>query len=247
MSEGELDTMDKSSNEFIGLVVTIPWNGRIHLRGRLIGVAFFSGGKDGLYATYLAEKRGVRVPYLLSLKTTIGLSPHWENFQALETLAEAMGKELLTFDMKNGDEVLAEFIGSLDVGYLVVGDVLLDEHLKWVEQLGKEAGVVTLELLWGRDTRELAEEILNASFEYAIIAVNKEKLGREWLGYTFCSVDDLEFFLQRNPNVDPIGEFTEFHTVVLASPLFRGRFTLEILSIEEDERYRWVRFRLVGG
>ena len=208
------------------------------------GVALFSGGKDGLYAVHLAEKSGIEVPYLLALKTTIGLSPHWENFSALETLADAMGKELLTFDMNRGSEALAEFIGSLDVDYLIAGDVLLEDHLRWIERLAGEAGVEPLEPLWGRNTRELAEEILNAGFEYAIIAVNREKLGKEWLGYTFRSVEDLEFFLEKNPGVDPVGEFAEFHTVVLASPLFEGRFALEVLSTEESERYYWVRFEL---
>ncbi|EEB74515.1 diphthine--ammonia ligase [Thermococcus sp. AM4] len=208
------------------------------------GVAFFSGGKDGLYAVHLAERNGIEVPYLLALKTTIGLSPHWENFSALKTLADAMGKELLTFDMNRGSQALAEFIASLDVDYLIAGDVLLEDHLGWIERLAEEAGVKPLEPLWGRNTKELAEEILNTGFEYAITAVNREKLGKEWLGYTFRSVADLELFLERNPGVDPVGEFAEFHTVVLASPLFEGRFVLEILSTEESERYHWVRFEL---
>ncbi|ACS33044.1 PAB0415 family putative ATP pyrophosphatase [Thermococcus gammatolerans] len=208
------------------------------------GVAFFSGGKDGLYAVHLAEKNGIEVPYLLALKTTIGLSPHWENFSALKTLAEAMGKELFTFDMSRGSKALAEFIGSLDVDYLIAGDVLLEDHLRWIERLAEGAGVKPLEPLWGRDTRELAEEILNAGFEHAIIAVNREKLGKEWLGYTFRSLDDLELFLEKNPGIDPVGEFGEFHTVVLASPLFKGRFALEIISTEESERYHWVRSEL---
>ena len=210
------------------------------------GVAFFSGGKDGLYAVYLAEKEGIEVPYLLALKTTIGLSPHWENLKALRTLAEAMGKELLTFDMAKGSGALAEFISTLEVDYLIAGDVLLEDHLRWIERLASEAGVKPLEPLWGKNTRELSEEILKAGFEYAIIAVNKEKLGKEWLGYTFRSVDDLEKFLSKNPGVDPVGEFAEFHTVVLASPLFKERFALEVLSTEESERYYWIRVGLVG-
>uniref|UniRef100_UPI00261BC22C PAB0415 family putative ATP pyrophosphatase n=1 Tax=Thermococcus sp. TaxID=35749 RepID=UPI00261BC22C len=153
-------------------------------------------------------------------------------------------KELLTFDMSRGSEALAEFIGSLEVDYLIAGDVLLEDHLRWIERLAEEAGVKPLEPLWGRNTRKLAEEILKAGFEYAIIAVNREKLGKEWLGYTFRSVADLELFLERNPGVDPVGEFAEFHTVVLASPLFEGRFALEIISTEESERYHWVRFEL---
>ena len=209
------------------------------------GIAFFSGGKDGLYATYLAEKQGIGVPYLLALKTTIGVSPHYENLSELKKLVDAMGKELLIFDMGKGSEALAEFISSLDVDYIIAGDVLLEDHLKWVEWLAEKSGTKALEPLWRRNTFELAKEIINAGFEYSIIAVNKEKLSKEWLGYTFSSLGDLELFLEANPEIDPIGEFGEFHTVVLKCPLFEGRFNLEPLEVEESERYWWLKFRLV--
>ncbi|WP_456321072.1 PAB0415 family putative ATP pyrophosphatase [Palaeococcus sp. (in: euryarchaeotes)] len=209
------------------------------------GIAFFSGGKDGLYATYLAEKQGIGVPYLLALKTTIGVSPHYENLSELKKLVDAMGKELLIFDMGKGSEALAEFISSLDVDYIIAGDVLLEDHLKWVEWLAEKSGTRALEPLWGRNTFELAKEIINAGFEYSIIAVNKEKLSKEWLGYTFSSLGDLELFLEANPEIDPVGEFGEFHTVVLKCPLFEGRFNLEPLEVEESERYWWLKFRLV--
>ncbi|WP_297062377.1 diphthine--ammonia ligase family protein [Thermococcus sp.] len=208
------------------------------------GVAFYSGGKDGLYALYLAEKSGIDVPYLLALKTTIGLSPHWENFGALKTLATTMGKELLTFDMANGSDALAEFLGSLGADYLIAGDVLLEEHKKWVENLAERAGIKALELLWGRDTLDLALEMLREGFEWAIIAVDRKKLPKEALTYTFSSKNDLEDFLKDYPGVDPIGEFGEFHTVVLASPLFEGRFKLAVNSFENSEKYHWVRFEL---
>jgi len=208
------------------------------------GVAFFSGGKDGLYAVYLAERKGISVPYLLALRTTIGLSPHWENLEALKTLAEATGRELITFDMAKGSEALAEFIGSLGVDYLIAGDVLLEDHKKWVEILADKAGVKPLEPLWGMGTLKLAREMLEDNFEWAIIAVDKETLPREALGCTFRSEEDLEEFLGAYPGVDPVGEFGEFHTVVLASPLFGERFKLEVKSIEESERYHWARFGL---
>ena len=212
----------------------------------LEGVAFFSGGKDGLYATYLAEKQGIKVPYLLVLKTTIGASPHYENLSGLKKIASAMNKKLLTFDMAKGSEALVEFISSLGIDYIVAGDVLLEEHLQWVERLAEKSGTKALEPLWGKSTYELAKEIINAGFEYSIIAVNKEKLSKDWLGYTFSSREDLEAFLKRNPGVDPIGEFGEFHTMVLRCPLFEGSFELKPLKVEESEKYWWLRFELVG-
>ncbi len=211
-----------------------------------MGLAFYSGGKDGLYALYLAEKSGIKISYLLALKTTIGLSPHWENFGALKTLAGAMGKELLTFDMARGSDALAKFIGSLGADYLIAGDVFLGDHRVWVESLAGRAGVEALEPLWRRNTFDLALEMLREGFEWAIIAVDRKKLPKEALTYTFSSENDLENFLKTYPGVDPVGEFGEFHTVVLASPLFEGCFKLEVRSLEKSERYYWVRFGLVG-
>ncbi len=209
------------------------------------GIAFFSGGKDGLYALYLSEQSEINIPYLLTLKTTIGLSPHWENLDSLKTLAEAMGKELLTFDMAKGSSALSEFLGALGVDYLIAGDVLLEDHRRWVEKLAEKAGIKGLEPLWGRSTHELADAMLRDGFEWAAIAVDKERLPRKVLGYTFRSKDDLERFVAEYPGIDPIGEFGEFHTIVLASPLFEGRFELTVKSIEESERYYWMKFGLV--
>jgi len=55
----------------------------------------------------------------------------------------------------------------------------------------------------------------------------------------------LELFLNKNPDIDPLGEAGEFHSVTLSSPLFRECFKLEKLSIEKSERYWWLRFKVV--
>ena len=209
------------------------------------GIAFFSGGKDGLYALYLTERSGIEVPYLLTLKTSIGLSPHWENLEALKTLARAMKKELLTFDMVRGSGALAEFLGSLGVEDLIAGDILLEDHLRWVGSLAEKAGVKALEPLWGNNTHELAREMLDSGFEWVIIAADKKRLPRKSLGYMFRSTKDLDMFSRVYPKVDPVGEFGEFHTVVLKGPLFKGAFRLEVESLEESDRYHWLKFGLV--
>ncbi|NJE26725.1 ATP pyrophosphatase [Thermococcus sp. MV5] len=213
----------------------------------LSGIALFSGGKDCLYAQYLAEAQGITIPYLLVLKTTIGTSPHYENVNELEKITRAMKRELLIFDMRMGDHALAEFISSLNVDYLIAGDVFLEDHFKWITRIAKKAKIKALEPLWGKNTFELAREILTSDFEYTIIATHKEKLSKEWLGYTFSSIEDLEYFLQANPQIDPIGEFGEFHTIVLKSPFFKERLKLRKLSIKESEKYWWMKFRLVRG
>ncbi|AEC51062.1 hypothetical protein PNA2_0144 [Pyrococcus sp. NA2] len=207
------------------------------------GVAFFSGGKDGLYAVYLAENMGIRVDQLLILKTSIGVSPHWENVDAIRKIAMSMNRSLLFFDMAKGTEALAHFVSKLGVDYVIAGDVHLEDHKIWVENLAKDANVKALEPLWGRDSEELAREMLEVGLKWAIIAVDKEKLPRDALGYTFESQEDLDNFLALY-DVDPLGEYGEFHTVVLESPLFEMNFSLRIVDIKESGRYYWVKFDL---
>ena len=63
------------------------------------GVALFSGGKDSLYALYLAEKQGFKVDHLITLLPTFSRpSPHTENIYALKLLAKSIGKQLTIVD-----------------------------------------------------------------------------------------------------------------------------------------------------
>ncbi len=206
-------------------------------------MAFFSGGKDGLYATYLATKQGVEVPYLLLFNTTIGLSPHYENIDSLMKIARSMKREFLIFDMKNGSTELAKFIRRFGVSHLVGGDIYLDAHFEWIHSLAKESGTIALEPLWKRDSYDLVKEMIDHGFVYSIIAVDKNKLSNEYLGYTFRTSSDLERFT-RETKADPAGENGEFHTVVLESPLFDSSFVLENSTLLESDRYFYLKFDL---
>lgn len=207
-------------------------------------VSFFSGGKDGLYALYLAQKQGMNVRFLLTLKTTIGLSPHYENIDALQKIARTLKKHMVIFDMKNGNEELSKFINSLEVSGIVGGDIYLEEHLKWIDQIAKGLGIKVVEPLWGRNSTELVNEMISEGFEYSIIAVDKKKLSKEWLGYTFGSLEDVKYFADKNAGVDPAGEGGEFHTVVINSPLFEKRLILDTIQAFESDRYHYLKFSL---
>ncbi len=208
------------------------------------GIAFFSGGKDGLYAVYLAQKSGIEVPYLLLLKTTLGISPHYENIESLKMLADSMKKELLVFDMKNGSNGLANFITSLNVSFIIGGDIFLEEHLNWIKYLAQNSDTTALEPLYGEKTINIAEDMVQHGFKYSIIAIDNSKLAKSWLGYTFKSPSDVKKFIFENPNVDPLGEGGEFHTVVLKSPLFEDSFSIKECIFKESKKYDYLRFSI---
>ncbi|MGB9687036.1 MAG: hypothetical protein ACPLYX_11135 [Rectinema subterraneum] len=201
------------------------------------GLAFYSGGKDGLYAAFLARKMGIQLDDFLLLNTTIGVSPHLENRSCLEAGIAAMGARLLEFDMKNGAAALAAFLADNAFEVLVSGDVYLDDHRVWLENLAKSAGIQLQEPLWKRDSYELACAMLADGFHFMIVAVDREKLDKKWLGYTFMTQKDLDHFCAENPTADPVGEQGEFHTLVFNCPLFSSSLLFHIDDKVESDRY----------
>lgn len=204
---------------------------------------FFSGGKDSLYAIYLAEKQGVKVDYLICLIPSFREvpSPHAENVKALETIAEAMKRNFILLDLQDlhkGEERLVETLENLDVDALVAGDVSIEEHLSWLGKICSRAAVNLLEPLFGRKTFDLFHEILNSGFKAVITGVNVRYLSDEWLGFTL-STETADIFLSKNKGVDPLGENGEYHTIVIECPLYPKLFRIESSNkiVTKDLRY----------
>lgn len=200
----------------------------------------FSGGKDSLYAIYLAEKQGVKVDHLIFLIPSFREtpSPHAENMKALETIAEAMKRHFVPLDLNKGEEGLVETLKNLDVDALVAGDVFIEEHLSWLGKICSRAAVNLLEPLFGRKTFNLFHEILNSGFKAAITGVNVKYLSDEWLGFTL-SPETADTFLSKNKDVDPLGENGEYHTLVIECPLYPKPFKIKSSNkiIKKDIRY----------
>lgn len=193
-------------------------------------VALFSGGKDSLFAVYLAEKQGVTVDHLLTLLPTLPWpSPHAENMDALKILAESMGKHYTIVDFKR-ENAFIEALKSLEVDVLVAGDINVEAHLAGLKDVCNKTGLELLEPIYGRDTSELFSEIFGLGFKALITGVNLKYLGEEWLGFVISKESGAEF-LSKIGSIDPLGENGEFHTLVLECPLYAKPF--KVLSVEK--------------
>jgi uncharacterized protein (TIGR00290 family) len=120
---------------------------------------------------------------------------------------------------------------------VVFGDIYLKEHKDWVDKVCREAGVESILPLWGKDTRELILEIIDAGFEAIIVTAKADLLDKEWLGRRI----DKKFIEELKPEIDPCGERGEFHTFIVNGPVFRKE--IKILeacpAIEKDLGKRW--------
>lgn len=199
----------------------------------------FSGGKDSLYAIYLAEKQGVKVEHLICLIPSFpSPSPHAENIDALKILAESMKKSLTIVDLHKGERGFVQALKRLKVNALVAGDIFVEQHVSNLEKICGKAGVDLLEPLFGRKTSDLFCEIFDSGFKALIIGVNVRYLGEEWLGFTL-STETASTFLSETKDVDPLGENGEYHTIVIECPLYPKPFKVKSSEkiILKDLRY----------
>lgn len=189
------------------------------------GVALFSGGKDSLYALYLAEKQGIKVDELITLLPTFSRpSPHAENINALKLLAKSMEKHLTIVDFRI-ENALIETLKTFNVDTLIAGDINVEAHLLGLEKVCEKVGLDLLEPVYGRDTFELFNEIFSLGFNALITGVDLNHLGQEWLGFIINQETGPDF-LSRIGAVDPLGENGEFHTLVIECPLFKKSFSI---------------------
>ncbi|MCQ5341096.1 MAG: diphthine--ammonia ligase [Candidatus Methanomethylicia archaeon] len=188
---------------------------------KMKGAALFSG-KDSLYSIYLAEKLGIPIDYLITFITTFNRpSGHLENINALKKIAEKMNKQLFIIDLKNGIDGFINLLNRINIDTLVSGDVFIEDHVKWLENICKKLNISIIEPIFHRSSLDILKEMMEEKFKAMIICIDNNILGEEWLGF-ILSKDTLDYFLSKNRNIDPLGENGEYHTLVLECPLYKS-------------------------
>ncbi|RZN56808.1 MAG: ATP pyrophosphatase [Candidatus Methanomethylicota archaeon] len=188
---------------------------------KMKGAALFSG-KDSLYSIYLAEKLGIPIDYLITFITTFNRpSGHLENINALKKIAEKMNKQLFIIDLKNGIDGFINLLNRINIDTLVSGDVFIEDHVKWLENICKKLNISIIEPIFHRSSLDILKEMMEEKFKAMIICIDNNILSEEWLGF-ILSKDTLDYFLSKNRNIDPLGENGEYHTLVLECPLYKN-------------------------
>lgn len=103
------------------------------------------------------------------------------------------------------------------------GDLFLEDVRRYREERLRGTGLEPMFPLWGRDTRQLILEMLDAGVRARIIWPDPSKLASDFIGR-----DLDENILSRLPaGVDPCGENGEFHTFTHAGPMFHQPIPLK--------------------
>jgi diphthine-ammonia ligase len=204
-------------------------------------VVSWSGGKDGCLACYQALKKGCNITRLVNFMSDKPnkVRFHGTDARLIELQAKAMGLELVQ-PVASWEAYERDFKATISglkpqgVMGMVFGDIYLQVHLDWVQRVCSEIGVEALEPLWGRDTRELLSEFIDAGFEATVVTAKADIVDREWIGRR---VDRAFMDYLGAKGIDYCGENGEFHTLVTGGPLFKQKINLLQSEIIDHDGY----------
>jgi len=203
----------------------------------------FSGGKDSVYAAYLAKRAGNELACAIVIKSENPNSYmfHTPSIEKAEKQVEVMGIPLLVRGTKGDkEEELVDLRDAIRIAkekYGVEGVVTGALHSEYqASRIGKICSSLDLESinpLWHKEEIGYLNELIDDDFDVVITAVAAYPLDGSWLGRKIDGkfVEEVSV-LKDKYKIHPAGEGGEFETFVLNCPLFsRG---LKIKSFEDS-------------
>ena len=213
----------------------------------------WSSGKDSAFALYEVLGAGEFdiVGALTTVTETFGrVSIHGVRQEILQAQCEAAGlpqrivpipypcpNEI--YEARMGEAVAQAVAGGIT--HMIFGDLFLADIRAYREQKLAGTGITPVFPLWERPTPELAQAMIASGLEAHIATVDLQKLPAEFAGRKF----DAALLADLPEGVDPCGENGEFHTCVVAGPMFSQR--LAVTSGECVERDGYAYCDLVMG
>ena len=154
---------------------------------------------------------------------------HGVREELLEAQAAALGLPLTKVEIPAPcpPELYAEKMRSAmeaakaqDIRHVIFGDLYLEGIREYRETQLASVGMEAVFPLWGRDTRELAGEMIEAGVRTVLTCIDPKVLpasfsGRQW---------NTELLEKLPEGVDPCGEKGEFHSFVHDGPMFSWAF-----------------------
>ena len=119
------------------------------------------------------------------------------------------------------------------VAEVVFGDLFLEDIRTYREQKLAEAGMNARFPLWGRDTAELAREMISGGLKAYVTCLDPKVTPRELAGHAF----DDELLAALPEGVDPCAERGEFHTFVRDAPCFARALEVRVGETVEREGF----------
>ena len=129
------------------------------------------------------------------------------------------------------------------ITHIIFGDLFLADIKAYREQKLNGTGITPLFPLWMRPTLPLARAMIASGMEAYLATVDRKKLSAEFAGRKF----DLQLLDDLPAGVDPCGENGEFHTCVVAGPIFSRRIPVACGERVERDGYGYCDLVMTEG
>ena len=219
--------------------------------------SLFSGGKDSMYAIYLAQKQGHQVNCLLSVFANSDESHllHHPNLQWTKLQSESMNIPQLTInsDSDNVDDELTVLENLLKTAKekfhiegLVHGGIKSKFQKEKFRNLCTKLNLKIVSPLWDSEPKQYMNDLLESNFCFIMTTVSSDGLDDQWLGKLISKsdvkkLDNLSDKFGFNLNF----EGGEAETFVIDCPLFSNSIKIN-KSTKNWDGYRG-RFEIVDA
>jgi len=204
-------------------------------------IACWSGGKDSCLALYRAVAKGIRVRALVNLITHDASRSIFQDIPASIVRLQAQSLKLRLIQIsyqehenpqnceRQSDFWLKEIrerehASAIISGHIGTQDIQRQQMLRQCRDVGLEL----IEPLSGEDPENLLDNFLRLEFEAVIVKVDATRLDPSWLGRTINRrfIKDMK----KLGNVNLSGDLGEYHSMVVAGPLFAKRIEISNLK-----------------
>jgi uncharacterized protein (TIGR00290 family) len=203
----------------------------------------WSSGKDSAFALHEARRLGLAD--IAGVVTTVNerydrVAMHGVRAELLERQIAELRlpsiKVLIpspctneTYEERFGKACAA--IKASGIEHIVFGDLFLEDIRAYRERTLAAIGMTPLFPLWGRNTRQLAVDMIESGLVAHLVCLDPKRLGAEFAGRRF----DAKLLNDLPADVDPCGENGEFHTAVNEGPMFSAPIRISIgPTVERD-------------
>ena len=203
----------------------------------------WSSGKDSAWALHELRRAGDYdvVGALTTVTETFGrVSMHGVRREVLAAQLDAAGlpPAIVSIPWPCPNEVyearMAAAIAdakAAGITHIVFGDLFLADVRAYREQKLAGTGITPLFPLWQRPTAALAHAMIDAGVETYLTCVDLKQLPKRFAGRRF----DRALLADLPASADPCGEKGEFHSCVVAGPMFAHRIDVTIgATVERD-------------
>lgn len=119
------------------------------------------------------------------------------------------------------------------VRHVVFGDLFLEDVRAYREKQLARCGMTPAFPLWGKDTRQLAKDMVAGGLSAYLTCVDPRQLDRTFAGRRF----DRDLLAALPRDVDPCGENGEFHTFANAGPMLSAEVPVTVGEIVERDGF----------